>query len=341
MTKKAGDVTISLVMTVKLEKSSINPLFFEDTLSPDNRYPYQIPVDVFSEHYNVKNPEVLEVLQKYPTLCYLLGRVTDNPQGEDSRPDNVLRPYYLLKEGSAMFALENKNDAKRWSGIFNHIMGTARQVHYLAEVLSLLPEEKIKQFADFGLNISSFKEINSELLRDFMFVSHSGRRKTDEKVWHNLNDTAHCETDPGKATLKHLYKHKAPPIFLALMRTENHEKYLAADRNQLSFPNFVDNILTYCDWTFGQTPNTLVERFASLRKSQRAKPETLDILEKCGNNFENALKQIVNPDIWQKMTTAGPFNWETEIRAAYCTPSGLSLEETFPHYVKQFPNAVK
>lgn len=328
-------------MTIKFENTPIDIFSFEDALSSDSRYCYKIPVDSFSEHYNLKNPEALEVLQKYPSLVYLLGKVTESPQGKDNRPDNVLRPYYLLEEGSGMFALENKDDAERWSGIFNHIMGTARQVYYLAEILSLLPEEKIKQFADFGLDISSFKKINPELLRDFMFISHSGRRKTDEKVWHNLNDTAHCEIDPGKATAKHLYKYKAPPIFLALMRIEDHEKYLAADKNQSSFPNLIDNILTYCDWTFGQTPNSLAERFAGLRKSQRTTPATLDILERCGSNFETALKQIVSPDIWQKMTTAGPFNWETEIRRAYCAPSGVSLGEAFPNYLKQFPNAVK
>ena len=313
----------------------------KDQLSPDTRYKYQIPVDLFGEYYGIKKPEVQEALQEHPTLSYLLGRVTAESQGMDNRPDGVLRPVYFLEEGSAMFALEKKDDAMRWKGIFNHIMETARQVYYLSTILKDLSPEQRQQLTDLGFDLSSFNEVEPELLRDFMFISHSGRRSTDETTWHNLkNDGVHGEIDPGRATFNHLRALKASPIFLDLMRVEKHADHLAKVREKTIFPDIIDNLLTYPDWTFGQSPNTLQDRFIGLRRSQRAAPEILDLLEKCGLTFEKALQEVVSPTIWQKMTSAGPFAWETQIRKAYCAPSGLTVQETFPGYLQQFPQAV-
>jgi len=65
------------------------------------------------------------------------------------------------------------------------------------------------------------------------------------------------------------------------------------------------------------------------------------VLEQCGSNFEAALKQIVSPNIWQEVTTAGPYDWETQIRKAYCASSGLSIQEVFPQYGKQLPQPIQ
>lgn len=308
-----------------------------DLIQPDNRFKYKVPVETFIEYFNVTNDEVKGALIRYPTLCYLLGNVTDQPQGEDLRPDGIQRKIYYLTEGSAMFNLEKPDDAMRWKGIFNHIVGSARQVYWLATKLKKITSEQKQRFAELGFDFSFFDQINPELLRNFMFTSHAGRRITDETDWHKLENEPHGEIDSGKATAELLKKLKADPVYLELMRVEMHADHLTQAGKNNFFPNIIDNILTYCDWTFGQKPNTLEERFTALEKSKRASPEVLAILKECGLSFELALKQVLGENIWQEMTSAGPYEWETEIRQAYCAPSGLSLQEVFPGYLEQFP----
>lgn len=288
----------------------------------------QIPVDGFIQGFQVTNPQVQETLSRYHVLCYLLGRVGAVPVGRD---DNM-RDIHLLEAGSGMFGLEIRDDVMRWRGIFNHVMGTARQVFYLASRLENLGPDQRRQLVDMGFDFSEFDTSSAEVLRDFMFISHAGRRSADEKKWYKLDDAAHRESDPGLATDTLLKESGADPVFLDLMRVEMHADHLAEAGEDLRFPNIVDNVLTYTDWTFGQTPNTLAERFEGLRRSQRASPEVLDVLEPCANSFERALKQAIGPHIWHRMAEAGPYVFETDIRSVYCAASTLSLEEVFPDF---------
>lgn len=292
----------------------------------------QISVDAFIERFRVSNPDVQETLRAYPTLCYLLGSVTQTPQTEDQRPDGVVRSIHFLVEGSGMFGLTHAADAERWKGIFNHIMGTARQVFFLSEQLLRLTLDQKQQFNKLGFDINSLNELNPELLRNFMFISHAGRRQSDERTWHGLNDNVHPEGDSGVTTLALLKSYNADPVLVNLMRVETHAHHLAVAGKKGFLPNIVDNILTYCDWTFGQQPNTLTERFVGLRKSRRQPEEILNVLESCGNRFEAALKQVLGNDIFDRMINAGPYDWETQIRKAYSASSGLTLEELFPTY---------
>lgn len=118
------------------------------------------------------------------------------------------------------------------------------------------------------------------------------------------------------------------------MRVEGHKNHLIITGEHGLLPNVVDNVLTYCDWTFGQRPNTLTDRFTGLRATRRESEKVLNILEGCGMAFENALQQIVDPDIFAKMTHAGPYDWERQIREAYCAPGGIALEKAFPAYIE-------
>ncbi len=326
---------------VPFDAAPQNHIPFRDKLTVDNRYRYGIPAEQFIEYYQVGNPEVQTVLRQNPTLCYLLGRVTPEQRTLSNVKEKKEESIHILTEGSGMFNLENKDDAMRWRGIFNHILGTARQVYYLATRLNELTPQQKQQFADLGFDINSFNDIDPELIRDFMFISHAGRRQSDEKTWHQLNDNAHQDSNPGTATIKYLREMKANQAFIDLMRLEMHVDHLVQAGKNALLPHAADNVYCYADWTFSQIPNSLADRFTGLRNSQRESPETLALLEQCGNNFEAALKQIVNPSIWQEMTSAGPYDWETQIRQAYCAPSGLTLQEVFPLYVKQFPQAGK
>ncbi|MEK7129543.1 MAG: hypothetical protein AAB803_00850 [Patescibacteria group bacterium] len=298
-----------------------------------------IPVDTFVARYRVEHPQVIEALRVYPPLCYLLGRVTDEPQIRDSHPDGVERHVYYLSEGSGMFGLTHPEDAMRWRGIFNHIMGTARQVYWLADRLTRATTAERETFGQRGFDVSTFVAINPLILRDFMFISHAGRRQMDEYNWHGLRDAVHPSGDSGKNTIELLRAERADPTFLDLMRVEMHADHLAVTADSGLFPDMVDNVLTYPDWTFGQKPQSLSERFSGLRKSGRAEVNVLDILERCGTAFERALKEIVSPTIFEDMAHAGPHEWETRIRQTYCAASGLTVAEVFPGYLQQFPQA--
>lgn len=295
----------------------------------------RIDVDAFIARYKVANELTREALHEFPTLCYLLGNVTDLPQGEDSRPDGVARPIFFLTEGSGMFGLTQPEDAMRWKGIFNHIMGTTRQVYYLAEKFLELDDSDKAAFGNLGFDMSTFGEIDPDLMRRFFFVSHAGRRRADERAWHGLDDEVHREDDLGEASLKLLMSLGAEKGIIDLMRVEAHSDLLNTGTRLGFFPNIVDNILTYTDWTYGQQPQTLQSRFEGLRKSQRQPKEVLDVLERAGNHFEQAMVEALGVDTPARMANAS-YDWEERIRRAYCAPSGISIVHAFPDYSAQF-----
>lgn len=321
-------------MTHELPSRKPNQADSSDKSALRNEIVSQIPVELFIERFQVIAPGVKEVLHAYPTLCYLLGIVTTEPQTSDTRPDGVERPVYFLTEGSGMFDLKNKEDAMRWRGIFNHIMGTARQVYFLADRLSQLTSTQKQQLEGIGFDINSLSDVDPLLLRDFMFISHAGRRQMDEYNWHGLRDNTHPSGNSYTNTIHLLQAYNASSDLIKLMRTENHEYEVGAGNEHGLLPDVSDNILTYCDWTFGQKPNTLQERFDELRKNKRLPIEMLYTLESYGQEFENALKQVAGRDIFDSMIHAGHYLWETQIRKAYAVSSGLTLEELFPLYKK-------
>lgn len=303
----------------------------EREVSFQNRY--GIEVNRYIEKYNITDAKTKEALEEFPILCYLLGKVTQQPQGKDSRPDGIERQVFYLTEGSGMFGLKNPDDAMRWKGIFNHIVGSARHVNFLAEEFKKLNNEQRHQFFDLGFDINTLIGLDPALLRDFMLINHSARRKVDERKWHELTDDAHPAGESEPLTNDLLRKNGATPKLIELMRSEEHG-YLSAVGAGGYLPNLPINILTVADWTFGQKPESLDERFESLRKSQRQPVEVLDILEKSAKYFEKAVAEVIGKDIFDEMLKMKPPAWEIKIREAYCYPSGLLSEQVFQNYRK-------
>lgn len=291
-----------------------------------------IQVEKFINRFKVENPDVQEVLFEFPTLCYLLGNVTDEPQGRDGRPDGIERPVYFLTEGSGMFALRHPDDAMRWRGIFNHILGSVRNIQYLVGRLNNLSPSQIEVFVDRGFDPSSFEEVNPQFLSDFQLISHAGRRQMDEYNCHDLRDIAHPSNNSHLNTVGLLQEFGADPALIDLMRVEDHEHHLMQAGSRGLIPNIVDNILTYGDWTFSQRPNTIPERFEGLRRSQRTTPEMLDVLEGCAINFEDAVKEIVDPQLKEHLKQLGQFEGEARIRQAYAASAGLQLSNVYPDF---------
>lgn len=296
-----------------------------------------IPVENYIARYDVENPLVTEVLFEFPSLVYLLGNVSEE-KGRDAKFENIVRPYFFVTEGSGLFGLKNPDDAWRWKGIFNHVIGTSRQTYSLATDIAHATKEERQELVEGGISIASFDELDPLILRDFMFVSHAKRRSMDERAWYNVRDKAHPDGDSGVLTLEYLKEELAPRIFQKYMRVEHHADHLAViTEGRGMFPDVVDNVLTYSDWRYGQRPNTLKERFEGLRASGRAEEHVLDILEQAGKYFEDLLHRVFGEIITQHMVDAGPYEWETKVRRAYCSPSGLDPREVFPTYTEQYP----
>ncbi len=300
-----------------------------------------IPIDQFVSRFNVENPQVVEVLHKFPTLCYLLGNVTDQPQTTDARPDNVQRPVFFQTEGSSMFGLKNPEDAMRWKGIFNHIAGSIRNIQFISQKLANATEEQKQKFASLGFDKSSIDTVDPQLLVDFMFISHAGRRIADEHAWHGIHNAPQDPRSVNPTDHSYLYTMEllkefgADQKLLYLMKVEDHEYEVEAGKDGIN-RDIADNILTYCDWTFNQKPTTLTERFQGLRQSGRQSKEVLDVLETAGTNFENALKEVFGQGIYEQMANADPFPGEKEVREAYAASAGLTLAEVYPDFATQY-----
>lgn len=103
--------------------------------------------------------DILEVLK---------GKTERVVPQEIKKPDVSLSDEIsLVREGSGMIGLREVHENKEWSGIFNHVVKTARVATYLAERLKSL-----------GVEVDPKETLNSIL------VSHSGRRQWDEARWY-------------------------------------------------------------------------------------------------------------------------------------------------------------
>lgn len=293
-----------------------------------------------NEKYKVVEKKTIEAIEEIPSLSFLLGQVTTQPLFSDDRPDNKVRPIWLLKEGSGLFGLKNPADAERWKGIFNHVIGTARQTLILSSFLVNLSPSEIESFAERGYDTPSLSRLNPLLLRDFMLVSHAGRREADEMKWHaNLVDpriSQQRSSDSAIATVNQLRSASAPKMYLELMRVEAHDYLTGQIEKSGMLRDFEDISLTIPDWMFGQKPNSLQERFLGLRASHRLDEAILDKLEMGASRFEVDFQEITGTNLLGLMTTAEPFAWEGKIREAYCATSGIDQEETFPDFHTQY-----
>jgi hypothetical protein len=73
-------------------------------------------------------------------------------------------------------------------------------------------------------------------------------------------------------------------------------------------------------------------RFEQLKTSNITTPEILQLLKPCAETFMEATREILGKDFFDRMLRAGPYEWEKEIRQAYCAPSGLQVRDVFPNY---------
>jgi len=305
----------------------------EKQLYNDRRYVYGIPVDLFCNYYNVPG-EVRQTFQKYPVLCYLLGRVTDKPQKVYDKNSRSEKQAYVISEGSGMMIVNNPGEAIRSKMVLNHELVSGRRVYCLTKKILSLSSSKLSGFQKLGYNLKPLRGLKPELLLHFVLVSHCKRIEAGEKMKYGIDDEAHPSTIPGEAGLLHLIKYQAPVFLQKLMRVESPDYLPNAGtkiNKRLILPNIVDNILVYCDWTNGQKPTTIESRFKELRAEYRESSEALNKLEAFGQNFQSALKIIFSSDIINQLKTLNPYNWESEIAQAYCQMVDKPMSAIFPH----------
>jgi len=277
---------------------------------------------------HVIGAETALVVKKFPTLTYMLGSTRVAPE---LKPDEF-GPMSVVREGSALYGLTDPIDAKRWAGIANHVLGSARHTLFLAQRLAVLSAAGKARFAQYGYDTREFDDIDPVLLRDFVLLSHSGRRAADEARKYGLEDDAHSQPHIGKAIVKHLEREGADPYFIELLRVENDAVDLAQkDARGYFFPSIIDNILTLADWTFDQKPTTLNGRFLYLHARKREESPILDKLNECGRRFQDALVEIIGSSLMDEMFSLQPPEWEMEMREGYVAHTGLAVQEVFPH----------
>lgn len=317
---------------------------FTDTLSPDSHSKYSIPVPSFVDYCGVK-PEIVDTLKRHPTLCYLLGKVTPEPQGTKvhTRTNEKINVYHLT-EGSGMFGLENQDDALEWSGIVNHSIGTARQIFYVTNRLVNMTSEQRQEFIKAGFDFSEFDTTDpqtlADTLRDYFFVSHLSRRLVDERRNYQLTDSAHPDGNTAQTAKNQLDLFKAPEdIWRFVQKVEDHSGHMIEEVRQRGyFENIFDAFLTYCDWTFGQEPVSLNERFPQIKDQRKdLDPKMLNTFRIAGKYFENTFNEAFKTDLLKELKTAGPYDWEREIRQTYCITSGIDIQKAFPTFFKQYP----
>ncbi len=287
-----------------------------------------IPVEKRIDRFKITNPDVIETLHEFPVLTYLLGSVTDKPQGMDTRPDGVSRPYWLVTEGSAMFGLKNPEDAMRWKGIFNHMVGSAGNVYFLAEKIAHATSVEKKKLIELGYNPTSISSLDPDLLRDQKLIDHAGRRQMDEYIWHTPHDNVHPSGKSVDNTLRILKESEADQYFLHHMNEENH-RFLLSHGKSGRLVDIQFSLLTYGDWTYDQKPVSLRDRFIGLHARKRADKEVLEGLEKIGETLESDLKRVFGDSIVQEMSSRAQYEWENKIRQSYAAGAGISASEIY------------
>lgn len=114
-----------------------------------------------------KEPEIPRPSSK--TLEALEGKVSAPIKTTSHKPGNEDKEVTvrIVQEGAGMAGLKEREDNKEWSGIFNHLVKTARVATFLAQELRKKGEN-----------------VNPDLILNTVLISHAGRRQWDEANWY-------------------------------------------------------------------------------------------------------------------------------------------------------------
>lgn len=302
----------------------------------------QIPAEQILDRFEVTEPEKRKVTLKHPPIAYLLGSATKEPQALYNHKTGATDLVHIVTEGSDMFGPKSPEEAMLWKGIFNHSVGTARQIYYLTKRLLELTPDQREEFKNAGFNFSEFDSFDPnslpQILRDIFLCSHLSRRRVDERSLYQdqVDNGAHPEGTTSQTALRLLIEENQAPteLWSLIKKVEAHSEHMIGQvKDRGYFDNILDAMLTYADWTFGQKTVSLDERFPQIEGERKdLQPTMLDTFRTAGKNFEQVFNRILKTDILEELKGLQPEDWETEIRIAYCAPSGIDPKIAFPNY---------
>jgi hypothetical protein len=210
----------------------------------------------------------------------------------------------LVESGAGMVGLENREDNKEWSGIFNHIVKTARVATFLAEELK-----------------KTGVQVDPSLVLNTILVSHAGRRQWDESNWYpDVIENAGEKAKGGDQKLATQVLKKAGISEEIMDIVDAHGIGTIYPIEKMD--TWEKKLSLYADFRTSQTIMSLRERFEDMAKravpSGRVTQEQLDAIEKWAFATEQDIfsRLSIRPeDILEDMPPQP--RWEHYIRRLY------------------------
>lgn len=281
----------------------------------------QIDTEEFLRRYNVENTSIRQLVSEVPVLAYTLGRFD---------------ACGIVQEGIG-FINPPPERVSEVSGLWNHVLGSARLAVAYAEQVSRLSPTGRQILIDQGFTYIMGPSLNPYLFRDTILVSHSGEFVAKQQL-----SSVHVSTDRAVQTLMQLSQLQAPSFIRILMASELLHTHKPSLPEKLStVPMLLPQV---ADWHFGQALElNLARRFLALRKKYGDKnwhtpkgyleggPEYLDILLGMGSRFDAALELAA--DLSPSWLSYVPVpEWERRARELLAASVDKSAQELWPGY---------
>lgn len=201
------------------------------------------------------------------TLEALEGKVSDPVKTISHKPGSEDKEVTvrLVQEGAGMAGLKEREDNKEWSGIFNHLVKTARVATFLAQELR-----------------KRGKNVSPNLILNTVLISHAGRRQWDEANWYpNVVESAQEKAAMGDQPLATPVLEKAgiPREIMEIVEAHAVGTQYPIER----MDTWEKKLALYADFRVSQNSMSLRDRFDDLAKravpAGRLTQEQLDAIE--------------------------------------------------------------
>lgn len=196
------------------------------------------------------------------SVLEVLGEAKFTKPKHLQKPNGQVINTRLVLEGVGMVGLEDRVENQEWAGIFNHFVKTAGASLQLGRLLQL-----------------NGQRVDLQLMLDTVMLSHSGRRRFDEKTWYSkkVNKASKKremgDTEIGLANLKN--KDLAPELL----------EMVSVHGLGLSYPfeavkNWNQKLPMYLDFRIAQNPMPMEQRFIDLQRGVAVGRYSQDFLDR-------------------------------------------------------------
>ena len=234
-------------------------------------------------------------------------------RGKVSEPKKVIshKPAFegqeitvrTVEEGAGMVGLEDREDNKEWSGIFNHIVTTARVATFLAERLKEKGEA-----------------VDPTLVLNTILVSHCGRRQWDEAHWYpDVVENASEKAGSNDQPLAQKILQEAGFEQTIMDTIEAHG--VGTTYPIEAMDTWEKKLCMYADFRVGQQIMSLEERFSDMERgiaSGRVTQEQFDAIRQWADATGDEIfsRLDITPDMITNQNPPIP-HWERHVRRLY------------------------